>query len=418
MNFAKAVAGAPEDASLNKSLGESGKAIEEALRTLNDAVKGVVPSHVEDQQSKAQSDIEDLAEKELRNAAEAIERCVARLNAATEAARLRAEQKGLDIDEQNLTEAILEASQNIAKNTALLVYASTAVQREFNALSKEPKTSSVYKRDPTWAQGLISSAKNVAAVVQHLVQAANDAAQGNASEEALIVSATAVSAATAQLVTASTVKADPNSESQRKLKESSGKVTQSTQQLVTAAKNAAEWELEREEMEEALHGNSDTNNKIAQMEKQMEILRKEKELNQLQQQLMTMRKTEYENSTVPVPKNNQPVQTKGTSLASVGDKAANVARTQPARVGVQNPNLQPSRSNGAPVPTRRGPPPGNGTPNSPPPINGSPSRGPPPQNGSPSRGPQGTRGPPPGRTAQPGRVGRINWNTSPLQQQQ
>jgi hypothetical protein len=35
------------------------------------------------------------------------------------------------------------------------------------------------------------------------------------------------------------------------------------------------------------------------MEKQMEILRKEKELQQLQQQLMTMRKNEYENATAP-----------------------------------------------------------------------------------------------------------------------
>jgi hypothetical protein len=45
-------------------------------------------------------------------------------------------------------------------------------------LSREPKQASVYKRDPTWAQGLISAARSVAAVVQHLVQNANDAAQG------------------------------------------------------------------------------------------------------------------------------------------------------------------------------------------------------------------------------------------------
>jgi hypothetical protein len=32
-------------------------------------------------------------------------------------------------------------------------------------------------------------------------------------------------------------------------------VTQATQNLVTAAKNAAEWEIEREEMEEAMNSN-------------------------------------------------------------------------------------------------------------------------------------------------------------------
>jgi hypothetical protein len=82
-----------DDPILNKSLLEAGKAVEEALKKLNDASKGVVPKNIEDQQAKAQSDIEDLAEKELRLAAEAIERCVAKLNAATEAARIRAEEK-------------------------------------------------------------------------------------------------------------------------------------------------------------------------------------------------------------------------------------------------------------------------------------------------------------------------------------
>lgn len=54
-----------------------------------------------------------------------------------------------------------------------------------------------------------------------------------------------MSAATAQLVTASTVKADPNSLSQAKLREASAKVTAATQQLVTAAKAAAQWEEEQ-----------------------------------------------------------------------------------------------------------------------------------------------------------------------------
>lgn len=40
-----------------------------------------------------------------------IERCVAKLNAATQAARQRAAEKGIDIEEQNITEAILEAAQ-------------------------------------------------------------------------------------------------------------------------------------------------------------------------------------------------------------------------------------------------------------------------------------------------------------------
>lgn len=151
-------------------------------------------------------------------------RCVAKLTAATEQARQRAQEKGLDIDEQNITEAILEAAQAIAKSTAILVNAATGVQQEFQKLVKQPETRAVYKRDPQWAQGLISAARTVAGAVQHLVKAANSAAQGEASEEELVVAAQAVSAATAQLVTASTVKVDPNSQSQHRLREASSKV--------------------------------------------------------------------------------------------------------------------------------------------------------------------------------------------------
>jgi hypothetical protein len=51
------------------------------------------------------------SEQELKGAADVIERCVAKLNAATQAARQRAAEKGIDIEEQNITEAILEAAQ-------------------------------------------------------------------------------------------------------------------------------------------------------------------------------------------------------------------------------------------------------------------------------------------------------------------
>ncbi len=50
----------------------------------------------------------------------------------------------------------------------------------------------------------------------------------------MIVAAQAVSAATAQLVAASTVKLDPNSEAQRKLRDASGKVISSSSSIITA----------------------------------------------------------------------------------------------------------------------------------------------------------------------------------------
>jgi talin len=292
MQISKAVAASPEDPNLNKLLLSAGKAVAEALKALTEASKGIMTSTMEKVMNKASSDIEDLAEKELKGAADVIERCVAKLNAATEAAKQRAAEKGIDIEEQNITGAILEAAQAIAKATAILMHAATGVQQEFQKLSKEPKSANVYKRDPTWAQGLISAARTVAGAVQHLVKAANDAAQGNASEEALIVAAREVSASTTQLVVASTVKADPNSESQRKLKEASGRVTAATTMLVNAAKAAAQWEEEKISQEDTNFNLAE--GKIKEMEQQMEILRLEKELEKARGQLGTMRKKEYE----------------------------------------------------------------------------------------------------------------------------
>jgi len=282
------------------------------------------------------------------------------------------------LEEQNITEAILEASQAIAKATGVLVHAATAVQREFQSLIKEPKTSSVYKRDPQWAQGLISAARTVAATVKHLVKAANDAALGNASEEALVVAAQAVSAATTQLVVASTVKADPNSENQRKLKEASTRVAQATGQLVTAAKTAAAWEQEKQQEDEERKYNL-TDNKVKEMEKQVEILRLEKELDKARNALGTMRKAEYKDAGNPAPQQKQ------------------------APNGNNRPGPGPARgpTNGGAGPARGG-------------VNG----------GSPVTAPANPApaNPTPGRApvrvvSQPGRRGPsgISWNTNPSQ---
>lgn len=299
MATSQAVSTNPEDPNLSKMLLESGKSVVQSLVKLTDASKGVVPKKVEEFQKKSAADIEDLAERELVGAANAIDNCVSRLQQAMEAARERMQTRGIDIDEQNMTEAILEAAQHIAQSTAILVTSAVTVQKEYNKLIKAPETRSVYKRDPQWAEGLISAAKNVAATVQHLVQIANNVAQGNTSEEALIVAAQSVSAATTQLVVASTVKADPNSKGQQKLKEAASKVKKATDSLVGAAKAAAKWEEERESLQQKNEKYTLADTKIQEMEKQMEILRLEKELEKARKAVTNMRKNEYAKNANP-----------------------------------------------------------------------------------------------------------------------
>lgn len=71
--------------------------------------------------------------------------------------------------------------------------------------------------DGQWSQGLISAAQLVARSTGNLCEAANQAVQGDASEEKLITSAKQVASSTAQLLVACQVKADPNSENMKRL---------------------------------------------------------------------------------------------------------------------------------------------------------------------------------------------------------
>lgn len=60
----------------------------------------------------------------------------------------------------------------------MLVSNATVCQKEIVIAGKSAKTSNVYRRDPTWARGLISAAHSVAGAVQVLVTNASDVAQG------------------------------------------------------------------------------------------------------------------------------------------------------------------------------------------------------------------------------------------------
>ena len=138
-----------------------------ALAKLAQAANGIMTSQVEDFQRKAGEDIEELASKELQGAANVIDKCVAKLNAAMEVAREKMTAKGVDINEQNIAEAILESCQAIAKVTGVLINAATGVQTEYAKLAKEPSTKTAYRRNPQWAQGLISAACTVSGAVTH-----------------------------------------------------------------------------------------------------------------------------------------------------------------------------------------------------------------------------------------------------------
>jgi len=191
----------------------------------------------------------------------------------------------------DINEAILDAATAIARATGTLVQTAAVAQRERADQKRQP--GSKYQNDPTWANGLISAAQQVSGSVQSLVAAANNAAQGQAEEEALVASARSVAAATAHLVAAAKAKADPSSQAQRNLGNAAKAVANATSQLVAAANKAGQFELENEAEEESVTTFNSAAGKTKELEQQMRILRLEKELEKERVRMAGLRKAKY-----------------------------------------------------------------------------------------------------------------------------
>jgi len=190
----------------------------------------------------------------------------------------------------DVTESILEAARAIARATAALVRSAHTAQRERVNKLGNPKTKHLYHKDPTWANGLISAAQKVAAVIREMVMSADAAAKGQAEEERLVASARAVAATTAQLVAASRAKADPASQAQQKLSAVAKAVATATTQLVEAARLSSQQEREEKNINRRF---SMSISAKAELEKQIEILKLEKALEQARSDLTRNRKQQY-----------------------------------------------------------------------------------------------------------------------------
>lgn len=145
----------------------------------------------------------------------------------------------------NFDEMILEAAKSIAAATSALVKAASAAQRELIDLGKVSRRPLTSSDDGQWSEGLISAARLVAAATHSLVESANSLVQGISSEEKLISSAKQVASSTAQLLVACKVKADPDSDSTKRLQAAGNAVKRATDNLVRAAQQAIQQEEER-----------------------------------------------------------------------------------------------------------------------------------------------------------------------------
>ncbi|KAK2743389.1 sla2 Src-like adaptor 2 [Myotisia sp. PD_48] len=234
-------------------------------------------------------DLGDIVDRELTNAANAIEAAAQRL------AKLKNKPRdGYSTYELRIHDCILEASIAVTAAIAELIKAATASQQE---IVKEGRGSSsrtaFYKKNNRWTEGLISAAKAVASSTNTLIETADGVISGRNSPEQLIVASNDVAASTAQLVAASRVKATFMSKTQDRLETASKAVGAACRSLVRQVQEIIA-EKNRDETEAVDYSSlSGHEFKVREMEQQVEILQLENSLGQARKRLGEMRKISY-----------------------------------------------------------------------------------------------------------------------------
>jgi len=269
-----------EDESTRGLLDEESSKVAESVGHLVEALK-LLPGCSALSLEEPGSDLDREAEKELLRVAENI------TEAEQTISNLRPTTTGNKTDRENINTAIIAASGAIAKATGALMHVAANAQAERIKFKDEHRGKFKAAHDPMWSQGLINAAQGVDDSVENLVGATISTSEGRSDEGVIVAAANSVATATSHLVSASRGKADPNSESQRKLKMASTAVSDATAQLVNAANAVARY---REEEDAAKAQESSAALKMQELEMQMAILKLEKNLERERRKLLAMKR--------------------------------------------------------------------------------------------------------------------------------
>ncbi|KAL9123253.1 MAG: hypothetical protein Q9187_000198 [Circinaria calcarea] len=240
--------------------------------------------------SNQAGNLEDIVDRELTNAANAIEAAAERLNKIKKKPR-----DGYSTYELKIHDSIVEAAIAVTNAIARLIKAATASQQE---IVKEGRGSSsrtaFYKKNNRWTEGLISAAKAVASSTNTLIETADGVISRRNSPEQLIVASNDVAASTAQLVAASRVKANFGSKTQDHLEEASKAVGTACRALVRQVQEIIS-QRNKDEGDDVDYGKlSGHEIKVKEFEQKVEILQLENDLAQARQRLGEMRKISYQ----------------------------------------------------------------------------------------------------------------------------
>jgi len=236
-------------------------------------------------------DLGELVDREMLEAAKAIEAATERLTKLMNKPR-----DNYSTYELKIHDSILEAAIAVTNAIAQLIKAATASQQEIVQQGRGSSMSRTqfYKKNNRWTEGLISAAKAVARSTNMLIETADGVISGRNSPEQLIVASNDVAASTAQLVAASRVKASFMSKTQEQLENCSKAVTSACRGLVRQVQHIIESRAKEQDDGVDYSKLSGHDFKVAQMEQQVEILQLENSLSAARHRLGEMRKISYQ----------------------------------------------------------------------------------------------------------------------------
>lgn len=245
-----------------------------ALTKLSSDVERLIPKQ-SSASARANGDIGDLVEQEMHAAARAIEQATQKLQSLMNRQKDTSKYSAVDIQ---VHDTILASAMAITQAIGRLIQAATESQEEIVAQGRGSSSAQAfYKRNNRWTDGLISAAKAVAFATTLLIETADGVITGTHNLEQLIVASNEVAAATAQLVQASRVKAELMSKTQENLEKAAKAVTDACKALVRQVRAISAKDMEgKDDMDYNSMGNHEL--KMREMEIQVEVLTKEKEL--------------------------------------------------------------------------------------------------------------------------------------------
>lgn len=237
-----------------------------------------------EEREKEKFELEDRAERELAKAAEAIAVAADKLREAVRKPKDKDEvHDPFTAHQVDLNSDVIDASSSVAIAIAELLKAAALAQSERARLARDNRPDTPYHKDPAWTEGLISASRKVVSLIEQLVTAVG----GELEEEVIISLARAITAATAQLMSAERAKGDADSEAHKKLTAAAKVVARTTTELVQKMKDAAEHKPEPlvqpspkpnkpdESVTEARARELEAAIKIAKLEKELELARQE-----------------------------------------------------------------------------------------------------------------------------------------------